>query len=168
MKLLGFNVSKVLAYRRKVFRISSMLPETVVSVAVAATVVGAAATILVKRAQESEKGYVSTSNIQSFTLLCLKIIPVLEERSYFQEDPLAGLSIGSFQAVLSLRKKNIPFWMLILKSAPCLRDNMLCVSITFGLCFLMLEFQNEDGLERIMVSCSCRIFPYLISWNNII
>ncbi|KAJ8437302.1 hypothetical protein Cgig2_006406 [Carnegiea gigantea] len=52
----GFNGSKLLAYRRKVSRISSMLPEAVVSVAVAATVVGAAATILVKRAQESEKG----------------------------------------------------------------------------------------------------------------
>lgn len=51
-----FNGSKLLAYRRKVFRISSTLPEAVVSVAVAATVVGAAATILVKRAQESEKG----------------------------------------------------------------------------------------------------------------
>jgi len=63
MKLLGSNGSKLLAYRRKVFRISSALPETVVSVAVAATIVGATATILVKRTQESEKRYVFTDSL---------------------------------------------------------------------------------------------------------
>lgn len=39
-------------------RTSATLPETVVSVALAATVVGAAATLLIKRTKESEKRYV--------------------------------------------------------------------------------------------------------------
>ncbi|XP_021837870.1 uncharacterized protein [Spinacia oleracea] len=42
-------------HRRKFFRISSALPETIMSVTLATAVVGAAATILVKRTKESEK-----------------------------------------------------------------------------------------------------------------
>ncbi|XP_021732334.1 uncharacterized protein LOC110699157 [Chenopodium quinoa] len=51
----GSNCLKLQDHRRKFFRISSALPETVVSVTIATAVVGAAATILVKRTQQSEK-----------------------------------------------------------------------------------------------------------------
>ncbi|KAL9240995.1 hypothetical protein vseg_015155 [Gypsophila vaccaria] len=46
---------KLQGHRRTMLRTSATLPETVVSVAVAATIVGAAATLLVKRTKESEK-----------------------------------------------------------------------------------------------------------------
>ncbi|KAL2938432.1 Chaperone protein DnaJ [Bienertia sinuspersici] len=44
---------KLQGHRKKTFKISSALPETVVSVTIATAVVGAAATVLVKRTQQS-------------------------------------------------------------------------------------------------------------------
>lgn len=45
---------KLQAQRRKICRVSYALPETAASVAIAATVVGAAATLLVRRSRPSE------------------------------------------------------------------------------------------------------------------
>lgn len=55
MKWLGSRGPKLQGDRRKLLRISSALPETVVSVSIATVVVGAAATVLIKRTQQPER-----------------------------------------------------------------------------------------------------------------
>ena len=55
IKWLGPKGLKLHGLRRNTLRISSALPETVLSITIATAVVGTAATVLVKRTQQSEK-----------------------------------------------------------------------------------------------------------------
>uniref|UniRef100_A0A803MGW5 DUF7895 domain-containing protein n=1 Tax=Chenopodium quinoa TaxID=63459 RepID=A0A803MGW5_CHEQI len=76
----GSKCMKLQDHRRKFFRISSALPETFVSVTIATAVVGAAATLLVKRTQQSEKSvilwycgsdcYVRNANMETPVKIC--------------------------------------------------------------------------------------------------
>lgn len=49
---------KLQSHGRKILKISSALPETIVSVTIASAVVGTAATILIRRTQQSEKSQI--------------------------------------------------------------------------------------------------------------
>lgn len=63
----------------KAYEVSSALPETAASIAVAATIVGAAATLLRKRTESSEKSKVSLILVAILSAILLQMLTCLAD-----------------------------------------------------------------------------------------